>query len=90
MKIIPLPVFQKFSTSWDRIKNSRRVIIHIPSLGFTQGIRDTLRNFPIRQNTQMARLCDIRGKLLHFDEIKSQPFIAMLFLLNFFLGTKSY
>jgi hypothetical protein len=47
---------------WDRIKNSKRVVIHIPSLGLTQNLRDSIHDFGIRQNTQMARLCDIRGK----------------------------
>ncbi|KAK3096782.1 hypothetical protein FSP39_003245 [Pinctada imbricata] len=51
---------RKFAMSWDRIKNSRRVVIHIPSLGLNQDIRDSIHEFGIRQNTQMARLCDIR------------------------------
>jgi len=36
--------------SWDRIKMSRRVIIHIPSLGLNQEIRDSIHDFGIRQN----------------------------------------
>ncbi|XP_053405574.1 IQ domain-containing protein H-like isoform X3 [Mercenaria mercenaria] len=51
---------KKFSMSWDRIKKSKRVIIHIPSLGLNQDIRDSIHDFGIRQNTQMSRLCDIR------------------------------
>ncbi|KAL4227848.1 hypothetical protein ACF0H5_013286 [Mactra antiquata] len=51
---------KKFSMSWDRIKKSKRVVIHIPSLGLNQSIRDSIHDFGIRQNTQMARLCDIR------------------------------
>ncbi|XP_021362303.1 IQ domain-containing protein H-like isoform X2 [Mizuhopecten yessoensis] len=51
---------KKFAMSWDRIKQSKRVIIHMSSLGLSQNIRDTIHEFGIRQNTQMARLCDIR------------------------------
>ncbi|XP_070208772.1 IQ domain-containing protein H-like isoform X2 [Littorina saxatilis] len=51
---------KKFSSSWDRIKNSKRLVIHIPSLGLTQKIRDSINDFGMRQNTQMARLCDIQ------------------------------
>ncbi|XP_069138728.1 IQ domain-containing protein H-like isoform X4 [Argopecten irradians] len=51
---------KKFAMSWDRIKQSKRVIIHVSSLGLSQNIRDTIHEFGIRQNTQMARICDIR------------------------------
>ncbi|XP_052805677.1 IQ domain-containing protein H-like isoform X2 [Mya arenaria] len=51
---------KKFARSWDRIKKSKRVVIHIPSLGLNREIRDSIHDFGIRQNTQMARLCDIR------------------------------
>lgn len=51
---------KKFSASWDRIKKSKRVVIHIPSLGLNQKIRDSIHDFGMRQNTQMARLCDIQ------------------------------
>lgn len=51
---------KKLAMSWDRIKKSKRVIIHLPSLGLNQEIRDSIHDFGIRQNTQMARLCDIR------------------------------
>ena len=57
-----LNVLQKLALSWDRIKTSRRVVIHLPSMGLNREIRDSIHDFGIRQNTQMARLCDIKGK----------------------------
>ena len=57
-----LNFLQKLALSWDRIKTSRRVVIHLPSMGLNREIRDSIHDFGIRQNTQMARLCDIKGK----------------------------
>ncbi|XP_002730454.1 IQ domain-containing protein H-like [Saccoglossus kowalevskii] len=50
---------KKFKTNWSRIQQSRRVLIHLPSLGYSQKIRDTVKDMNIRQNLQMARICDI-------------------------------
>ncbi|KAJ7365834.1 hypothetical protein OS493_002555 [Desmophyllum pertusum] len=50
---------KEFKDTWPRIKDARRVIIHIPSLGYAQHIRDELSEINILQNLQMARLCDI-------------------------------
>ena len=55
-------MLQEFSASWDRIQRNRRVIVHIPSLGYSQKIRTTIGDFNIQQNQQMARLCDLQGK----------------------------
>ena len=38
------------------------VVIHLPSMGLNREIRDSIHDFGIQQNTQMARLCDIKGK----------------------------
>ncbi|XP_067936588.1 IQ domain-containing protein H-like [Watersipora subatra] len=46
--------------SWHKIKRSRRVIIHMPSLGYAQRVRDTINDLGTIQNAQMARLCDVK------------------------------
>lgn len=55
---------KEFKESWPRIRDSRRVIIHIPSLGYGQHIRDELSEINILQNLQMARLCDIADPMV--------------------------
>ncbi|KAH9508924.1 hypothetical protein Btru_048311 [Bulinus truncatus] len=62
-----------FASSWERIKNSHRVIIHIPSLGFSQSIRDNIADLGMRQNSQMARLCDIKDPLVDVIYISAVP-----------------
>jgi len=52
---------QQLSENWTRLKTSRRTIVHIPSLGFEYHIRQTVAEFEIIQNQQMARLCDLKG-----------------------------
>lgn len=49
----------KFRENWPRIKKSKRVIVHIPSLGYSEQIRERMNDLPIREMQQMARLCDI-------------------------------
>ncbi|XP_077988694.1 IQ domain-containing protein H-like [Glandiceps talaboti] len=50
---------KKLKLNWERLQKSRRVLIHIPSLGYSQKIRDAIKDMNIRQNLQMARICDI-------------------------------
>lgn len=45
--------------NWSSISTSRRVIVHIPSLGLSQRIRRKINNLPIRENYQIGRLCDL-------------------------------
>nr|XP_019934310.1 PREDICTED: IQ domain-containing protein H [Paralichthys olivaceus] len=53
---------QNLAANWKHIQSSKRTIIHIPSLGYSQSQRLNLRGFDILQNIQINRLCDIRDK----------------------------
>ncbi|XP_037834285.1 IQ motif-containing protein H [Kryptolebias marmoratus] len=53
---------QHLAANWKHIQSSKRTIIHIPSLGFSQSQRLKLRSYDILQNTQISRLCDVRDE----------------------------
>ncbi|XP_028286912.1 IQ motif-containing protein H isoform X2 [Parambassis ranga] len=53
---------QHLAANWKHIQSSKRTIIHIPSLGYSQSQRLSLRGFDILQTIQISRLCDVRDK----------------------------
>nr|XP_055030438.1 IQ motif-containing protein H isoform X1 [Misgurnus anguillicaudatus] len=50
------------AANWKHITCAKRTIIHVPSLGYSQAQRLSLREFDLLQNIQMGRLCDIRDE----------------------------
>ncbi|XP_069018763.1 IQ motif-containing protein H [Embiotoca jacksoni] len=51
---------QHLAANWKHIQSSKRTIIHIPSLGYSQSQRRNLKGFDILQNIQISRVCDVR------------------------------
>uniref|UniRef100_A0A3Q1C011 IQCH-like ATP-grasp domain-containing protein n=1 Tax=Amphiprion ocellaris TaxID=80972 RepID=A0A3Q1C011_AMPOC len=50
------------AANWKHIQSSKRTIIHIPSLGYSQSQRLYLRGFDVLQNIQISRVCDVRDE----------------------------
>ena len=50
--------------NWSSIHEQRHVVIHLPSLGFLEGQRQGLSKPQVRENSQMARLCDLADPLV--------------------------
>lgn len=48
---------------WCDIQSGKRTIIHMASQGYSQPVRDSIRNFQVEQGLQVGRLCDIAGWL---------------------------
>ncbi|PVD19960.1 hypothetical protein C0Q70_20454 [Pomacea canaliculata] len=56
---LEMNVIRNFPQPGTVLKNPSE-LLYIPSLGLSQNIRDSISDFGVRQNTQMARLCDIQ------------------------------
>ena len=58
--------------AWPRMKNRRRLVIHLPSFGLQQHIRNEMGMAVAKtEHAQLARLCEIRDRLV--DSIYISP-----------------
>ncbi|KAJ0400380.1 hypothetical protein ATCC90586_008493 [Pythium insidiosum] len=44
---------------WREIRQSRRVVVHVPSISVDERARLSVENFTVKQNLQLARLCGV-------------------------------
>ena len=58
--------------NWAQIHERRHVIVHLPSMGLTEGQRQGMFKPQVRENSQMARLCDLADPLV--DLLYVAPF----------------
>eukprot|EP00116_Pleurobrachia_bachei_P001193 sb/3461455/ len=49
----------ELKNNWESMKTKKKVIIHLPSRGYSQAIRDSLVDYHNLQNSQMGRICDV-------------------------------
>lgn len=50
---------RKFIEDWKSIRQSKRTIVHIPSLSYAEHLRLPINRLSILQNLQLSRLCDL-------------------------------
>ncbi|CAF3609709.1 unnamed protein product [Rotaria socialis] len=58
---------------WLYISSHRRTIVHIPSLGLSEGIRKNLDNLPLKENYQIGRLCELEDPNIDVIYVSPMP-----------------